>query len=206
MNPQRALLIIDVQNDFCPGGNLAVPEGDLTVPVINKLIDGFAMVMMTQDWHPPEHHSFASAHAKRKAYETIQTSYGEQILWPEHCIQGTKGAEFHRELRVDAAHFILRKGYRQAIDSYSAFFENDHKTATGLAGLAKELSVEEFVVTGLATDFCVKWSVLDGLRLGFKMSVVEDAVRGIDLEGSVEQAWEEMGEAGARRVNAGALI
>ena len=195
----QALLIVDVQQDFCPGGKLAVANGGDVVPVINALMKHFAVVVMTQDWHPEGHQSFASSHPGCLPFETIAMDYGKQVLWPDHCVQGTSGASFHEDLQTNAATIIIRKGYHPRIDSYSAFFENDGKTKTGLAGLAQELGITEFVVTGLATDFCIKWTVLDGLRLGFGMTVVEDAVLGIDLDGSVQLAWDEMLQAGAGR-------
>ena len=193
----KALLIIDVQNDFCPGGNLAVPEGDAVVPIINKLIDQFDIIIQTQDWHPANHSSFASNHAGKNPYDTIELEYGTQVLWPNHCIQNSLGAAFHPELNTEKTQVIIRKGFRAKIDSYSTFFENDKITATGLSGYLRERGVEELYATGLATDFCVKWSILDGLQEGFKMFLVQDAVRGIDLNGSLQSALDEMKEKGA---------
>ncbi|HEX6982154.1 MAG TPA: bifunctional nicotinamidase/pyrazinamidase [Balneolaceae bacterium] len=197
----KALLIVDVQNDFCPGGALAVPGGDQIIPVINKLAQAFDSVIQTQDWHPKGHSSFASSHKDKEPYEIIEMPYGQQVLWPDHCVQGNKGAAFHPELEVERTQLIIRKGFRKNIDSYSAFYENDQKTTTGLAGYLNERGVEELYVTGLASDFCVKWSVLDGLNEGFDVYVIEDAVKGIDIEGSVDQAWNEMLEAGAKKVS-----
>ncbi len=193
----NALLIIDVQNDFCPGGALAVPDGDQVIPVINRMVESFGHVIQTQDWHPKDHSSFASSHEGKNPYDTIQVDYGEQILWPDHCVQGTNGAEFHSKLETNKSEVIIRKGFRKKIDSYSAFFENDKKTKTGLSGYLKERGVSDLYVCGLATDFCVKWSVLDGIKEGFTIHVLEDAVKGIDIEGSVEKAWKEMKSAGA---------
>jgi nicotinamidase/pyrazinamidase len=193
----KALLIIDVQNDFCPGGALAVPEGDLVVPIINEMINSFNHVIQTQDWHPVEHHSFASSHDGKDPYDTIQADYGEQILWPDHCIQGTNGAEFHPRLNTHKSEVIIRKGFRPEIDSYSTFFENDHETKTGLTGYLNERGITDLFVCGLATDFCVKWSVLDGIKEGFTIHIIKDAVKGIDIDGSVDAAWDEMKRAGA---------
>ena len=192
----KALIIVDVQNDFCEGGALEVPNGSSVVPVINKLIDRFDAIIQTQDWHPAGHHSFASSHDGKSPYETVELDYGTQVLWPDHCVQGTKGAEFHKDLQTDKSQVIIRKGFRAPIDSYSTFYENDQKTKTGLTGYLKDRGITDLYVTGLATDFCVKWSVLDGIEEGFNVHIVEDAVRGIDLEGSLDEAWKEMKEAG----------
>ena len=192
----KALIIVDVQNDFCEGGALEVPNGSSVVPVINKLIDRFDAIIQTQDWHPAGHHSFASSHDGKTPYETVELDYGTQVLWPDHCVQGTKGAEFHKDLQTDKSQVIIRKGFRAPIDSYSTFYENDQKTKTGLTGYLKDRGITDLYVTGLATDFCVKWSVLDGIKEGFNVHIVEDAVRGIDLEGSLDEAWKEMKEAG----------
>jgi len=193
----KTLLIIDVQNDFCPGGALAVPGGDTIIPVINSLIPNFDAVIQTQDWHPEGHHSFASSHDGKDPFDTIEMDYGEQVLWPDHCVQGSSGAEFHPDLNTTKTEVIIRKGFRKEIDSYSTFYENDQKTPTGLTGYLKERGISELYVAGLATDFCVKWSVIDGLREEFKVHIIEDAVKGIDINGSVEQAWKEMKDAGA---------
>jgi len=193
----KTLLIIDVQNDFCPGGALAVPGGDTIIPVINSLIPDFDAVIQTQDWHPEGHHSFASSHEGKDPYDTVEMDYGDQVLWPDHCVQGTRGAEFHPDLNTTKTEVIIRKGFRKEIDSYSTFYENDQKTPTGLTGYLRERGISEIYVAGLATDFCVKWSVIDGLKEEFTVHVIEDAVKGIDMDGSVEQAWKEMKDAGA---------
>lgn len=202
----QALLIIDVQNDFCPGGALEVPRGDQIIPVINKLSRNFEVVLQTQDWHPEGHSSFATSHEGKEPFETIEMPYGQQVLWPEHCVQGSSGAEFNPQLETDRSQMIIRKGFRREIDSYSAFYENDEKTTTGLTGYLRERDIDTLYTVGLATDFCVKWSVLDGLKEGFDITVVEDAVKGIDIEGSVEQAWNEMLEAGAQKISSKDLL
>lgn len=194
----KALLIVDVQNDFCPGGALEVPRGDEVVPVINKLSRHFDYVIQTQDWHPKGHLSFASSYETKNPFSTVQLDYGEQVLWPDHCVQGTQGAAFHPELNTKATQLIIRKGFRKHIDSYSAFYENDNVTPTGLKGYLHEREIDKLFVVGLATDFCVKWTVIDGLKLGFDVTVVEDAVRGIDIDGSVDEAWKEMKSQGAK--------
>lgn len=193
----KTLLIIDVQNDFCPGGSLEVPEGDKVVPVINKLTEKFGHIIQTQDWHPDGHSSFASSHRGKEPFEAIEVDYGEQVLWPDHCIQGSIGAEFHPDLNTKRTEAVIRKGFRKKVDSYSTFYENDQKTRTGLTGYLKNRDISELYVCGLATDFCVKWSVLDGLKEGFRIHVINDAVRGIDMNGSVDKAWSEMKDAGA---------
>jgi len=193
----RALIIVDVQNDFCPGGALEVPHGDQVVPVINNLIPRFDNIIQTQDWHPKGHWSFASAYQGKEPFETTTLDYGDQVLWPDHCVQGEKGSEFHRDLHTTPTQLVVRKGFRKSIDSYSAFYENDFKTKTGLTGYLRDRELDTLYVTGLATDFCVKWSVLDGLKEGFKVYVVKDAIRGIDINGSEQQAHEEMKQAGA---------
>ncbi len=202
----KALLIVDIQNDFCPGGALAVPNGDTVVPIVNKLIDRFDVVIQTQDWHPAGHSSFASSHEEKNPYETIEVYYGTQILWPDHCVQGTEGADFHPDLNTKKTQVIIRKGFRKAIDSYSTFFENDQKTTTGLTGYLKQRRITDLYIVGLATDFCVKWSVLDGIDEGFTMHVVEDAVQGIDLEGSLDAAWIEMKEKGTKITTSDQLL
>ncbi|PYQ12780.1 MAG: bifunctional nicotinamidase/pyrazinamidase [Acidobacteria bacterium] len=194
------LLAIDVQNDFCPGGALAVPRGDEVVPVMNRLARRFRHVALTQDWHPRGHVSFASSHPGRAPYERIQVAYGEQVLWPDHCVPGTPGAELHPGLDTLAADLIVRKGNDPRIDSYSAFYENDHRTSTGLAGYLRERGGRRLFLAGLATDFCVQYSALDARREGFDVFVVEDGVRGIDLDGSLAAAWTRMAAAGVRRV------
>jgi len=179
------LLVVDIQNDFCSDGRLAVPRGNEVVPVINRLATNFKHVVLTQDWHPAGHLSFASAHPGRKPYDTIAVAYGPQILWPDHCVQGTLGAEFHKHLRVAHAELILCKGYHREIDSYSAFHENDRRTRTGLAGYLRERGFTRVFVAGLAFDFCVRYSSEDARHEGFEVVVVEDACRGIDISGSM---------------------
>jgi nicotinamidase/pyrazinamidase len=195
-----AVLVIDTQNDFCPGGALAVPRGDDVVPVVNRLARLFKHAVFTQDWHPPGHVSFASSHPGRKPFETIRVSYGEQVLWPDHCIAGTRGAEFHPALDTTRAALIVRKGHDPAVDSYSALYENDHRTSTGLAGYLRERGWRRLFLAGLATDFCVQYSALDARREGFEVFVIEDAVRGIDLGGTLAQAWTRMAAAGVGRL------
>ncbi|WP_416914961.1 MAG: bifunctional nicotinamidase/pyrazinamidase [Roseicyclus sp.] len=192
----HALLVIDVQNDFCPGGALAVPEGDAIVPGINALMDEFATVILTQDWHPADHLSFASQHRGRAPMELTQMPYGPQVLWPDHCVQGTHGAEFHPGLRVSRAELILRKGFRRKIDSYSAFFENDKTTPTGLEGYLRTRGITALTLVGLATDFCVNFSAVDAARLGFDVTVRQDLCRAIDFDGSLAAAQDGMGQAG----------
>ncbi len=196
----KTLVIVDVQNDFCPGGALEVPDGDKVVPVINKLIDRYDAVIQTQDWHPTGHSSFASSHSDKEPFETIDMPYGTQVLWPDHCVQGTKGAEFHPELITNKSNLIIRKGFSRDIDSYSAFYENDHETPTGLHGYLKNRQLFELHFCGLATDFCVKWSVVDALKYDYDVKVITDAIKGIDLDGSVKAAMQEMEEAGAEFV------
>ena len=191
-----ALIVVDVQNDFCPGGALAVAGGDEVVPVINNLMPQFEHRVFTQDWHPPSHSSFAGAHEGKNPFDTVTASYGPQVLWPDHCVQGTTGAEFHPELNTDGARMVIRKGYRKAIDSYSAFFENDKTTPTGLDGYLRTLNVSSLVLTGLATDFCVYYSAMDAMSLGFDVRLVLSACRGINLEGSLENALQDMKAAG----------
>jgi nicotinamidase/pyrazinamidase len=181
------LLLVDVQNDFCPGGALAVPRGDEIVPLVNRLAARFRHVVLTQDWHPRGHGSFASTHPGKKPYETVELSYGTQVLWPDHCVQGTRGADFRADLDVPHAELVLRKGYHREIDSYSAFVENDRKTATGLAGYLRGRGFVRAFIAGLAFDFCVRYSAEDAHRQGFNVVVVEDACRGIDVAGSVEE-------------------
>jgi nicotinamidase/pyrazinamidase len=179
------LLVVDVQNDFCPEGALAVPRGDEVVPVINRLAGRFANVVLTQDWHPPGHASFASSHRGRRPYDIVEAFYGPQTLWPDHCVQGTPGADFHLSLNIPHAALVLRKGMRRAIDSYSAFFENDRKTPTGLVGYLRERNLTRIFLAGLAFDFCVRYSAEDAISSGFTAAVIEDACRGIDIEGSM---------------------
>jgi nicotinamidase/pyrazinamidase len=179
------LLVIDVQNDFCPGGALAVPRGDEVVPIVNRLASRFPNVVLTQDWHPADHLSFASAHPGRKPFEIVIAAYGPQVLWPDHCVQETPGAAFHPSLTIPHAALVLRKGIRRTIDSYSAFYENDRKTPTGLVGYLRERNLTKIFLAGLAFDFCVRYSAEDAARSGFAVAVIEDACRGIDMEGSV---------------------
>jgi nicotinamidase/pyrazinamidase len=193
------LLVVDVQNDFIPGGALAVKDGDQVIAVINRLAPAFARVVLTQDWHTPGHVSFASSHPGKKPFETIELPYGTQVLWPDHCVQGTPGAALHKDLNIAHAELIIRKGYRKQIDSYSAFLEADGKTHTGLAGYLKERGLRNVYLVGLATDFCVGWSAVDARKAGFGATVIEDACRGIDANGSLAKAWESMKKAGVKR-------
>ncbi|MEI8266324.1 MAG: bifunctional nicotinamidase/pyrazinamidase [Betaproteobacteria bacterium] len=195
-----ALLVIDVQNDFCPGGGLAVADGDAVVPVINRLLPHFDEVLLTQDWHPSGHGSFASAHPGRAAFETAQMPYGAQTLWPDHCVQGTPGAAFHPSLNTTPARLVIRKGFRPGIDSYSAFFENDRTTPTGLTGYLRERGLKRLFLCGLATDYCVAYSALDARAQGFEVTVLLDACRAIDLGGSLGAAVEQMHAAGVELI------
>ena len=197
--PTDALLVTDVQNDFCPGGALAVPDGDAVVPIVNRLAKSFAHVLLTQDWHPADHLSFASQHAGRKPFETIDLPYGKQVLWPDHCVQATSGAAFHEDLALPKAELVIRKGYRRGVDSYSAFCEADGQTPTGLAGYLRERGLTRVFLVGLATDFCVHFSAIDARRRGFAAIVIEDACRAIDLDGSLAAAWSAMSQAGVER-------
>jgi nicotinamidase/pyrazinamidase len=192
------LVVVDVQNDFCPGGALAVEGGNQIVPLVNRLIEAHEHVVLTQDWHPPDHSSFASRHESRRAFETIEASYGPQTLWPDHCVQGSRGAEFHPALNWTRAELILRKGFRRSIDSYSAFYENDRVTPTGLGGYLRERAIKHVVLAGLATDYCVGFSALDARKLGFTVTVIESACRAIDLEGSLARMKEEWTRAGVK--------
>jgi nicotinamidase-related amidase len=202
----RVLLIIDVQNDFCPGGSLAVDGGDEVVAVINRILPRFSRVVATQDWHPADHVSFASSHPGRKPLDVVDAGGIEQVLWPDHCIQGTRGAELHPRLEVGRIELVMRKGLRRALDSYSAFFENDHRTDTGLRFYLKGMRTREVVICGLATDYCVRASALDARRIGLAVTLVEDACRGVDYpKGSVEKALEEMRKAGVRVTESAAL-
>lgn len=199
------LLVVDVQNDFIPGGSLAVAGGDAIVPVINRVARHFEHVALTQDWHPAGHASFASSHPGKAPFDTLALPYGAQTLWPDHCVQGTFGAAFHDELDVPHAELVIRKGYQPAVDSYSAFFAADRTTPTGLNGYLRERGFAHVVLAGLATDFCVAWSALDARRLGFAVTVLEDACRGIDLDGSLDAAWHDMTAAGVERASAAAI-
>ena len=200
------LIVVDVQNDFCPGGELAVPKGDEIVPLVNRLIDAFDHVVLTQDWHPRGHSSFASSHKGQAPFSSVRMPYGDQTLWPDHCVQGTPGAEFHPGLVWSKAELIIRKGFRTAIDSYSAFYENDRATPTGLGGYLKERGLQKLVIVGLATDYCVAYSALDARRLGFEVAVVLDACRAIDLNGSLAWAQDEMRKAGVTLAESARLV
>jgi nicotinamidase/pyrazinamidase len=191
----HALIVIDVQNDFCPGGSLAVAGGDKVVPGINALMDEFETVILTQDWHPRGHKSFASSHAQRQAFEVIEMPYGPQVLWPDHCVRGTFGAAFHPDLRTDG-NLIIRKGFRSEIDSYSAFFENDRQTATGLEGYLRNRGLDTVTLVGLATDFCVAYSAIDAAKLDFGVTVRMDLCRAIDLDGSLARMINDMRRSG----------
>jgi nicotinamidase/pyrazinamidase len=203
---RSALLVIDVQNDFTPGGQLAVPEGDLIVPLINRLARQFTQVVVAQDWHPTGHASFASSHPGHQPYDVIQLPYGEQTLWPDHCVQSTPGAEFHRELDLPHAQLIIRKGCNPDIDSYSAFLEADRRTTTGLSGYLKEREIDTVYMVGLALDFCVMFSALDARAAGFNTYVVMDACRAIDLNGSLAAAIERMQSAGVGLIQSTELV
>ena len=200
------LAVIDVQNCFVPGGTLAVPDGDTIIPIINRLAPAFRNVVLTQDWHTKGHISFASSHPGKKPFETVTLPYGPQVLWPDHGIQGTLDAELHKELRIPHAQLIIRKGYRQHVDSYSAFLEADRKTRTGLTGYLQERGFRRIFLVGLATDFCVAWSALDARRSGFEALVIEDATRGIDAGGSLATAWSNMARAGVRRITSSDVV
>jgi len=200
LDEHDALLVVDLQNDFVPGGALAVPGGDEVVPVANAVARRFVNVVLTQDWHPPHHISFASSHPGKVPFEHIRLPYGEQVLWPDHCIQGTPGAAFHSGLDIPHAQLVVRKGYHSDVDSYSTFVEADGKHTTGLAGYLRERGVRRIFLCGLATDFCVAWSAADGRRAGFEVVVIEDACRAIDTGGSLAGAWEGMRSAGVVRI------
>jgi nicotinamidase/pyrazinamidase len=205
MNDNSVLLVMDVQNDFVPGGALAVPRGDEVAPIVNRLAARFANVILTQDWHPPNHISFASRHAGRKPFETVELSYGTQILWPDHCVQGSRGAEFHVALAVNQAQAVVRKGYHAHTDSYSALLEADRVTPTGLAGMLRERGIRRVYCCGLATDFCVAWSALDAQAAGFETWVIEDACRAIDTGGSLAAARRDLAAAGVRMIDSDKL-
>jgi nicotinamidase/pyrazinamidase len=205
ITPDSVLLVVDVQNSFVPGGSLAVPRGDEVVPAINALMRRFENVVLTQDWHPPGHISFASAHPGKQPFETIALPYGPQVLWPDHCVQGSAGAAFHPALEMACAQLVIRKGYHRHCDSYSAFVEADRKTATGLAGYLRDRGLKRVFACGLATDFCVAWSAADARAAGFESVVIEDACRAIDTGGSLAAAWRQLAEAGVDRTTSGAL-
>ena len=206
VNEHDVLLVVDIQNDFCPGGALAVPEGDRIVPLVNRLAGCFSHVILTQDWHPAGHESFASSHPGKAPYDMVTVGYGPQVLWPDHCVQGTPGAAFHAGLDIPHAELVLRKGYRRAIDSYSAFYGNDHATPTGLGGYLRERGLTRVVLAGLALDFCVRYSAEDARNEGFAVTVVEDACRGIDINGSMDDARRSFARSGVKIVPADAII
>lgn len=197
----HALVVIDVQNDFCPGGLLAVDRGDEIIPTVNRLIEESENVILTQDWHPANHSSFASTHPRARPFDTVEMAYGLQTLWPDHCVQGSHGAGFHPDLQWTRAQLVIRKGFRIGIDSYSAFFENDHKTPTGLGGYLRERNIGSLTLVGLATDFCVAYSALDAVAQGFQVRVRLDACRGIDLNGSMDIMLERMKQAGVELID-----
>ena len=196
-----ALIAVDLQNDFCSGGSLAVPGGEEVVPLVNALGRNFSTVVLTQDWHPAGHASFASSHPGREPFEVIEMPYGPQVLWPDHCVQGQAGADFHPAMELSMAQAVIRKGFHRGVDSYSGFVEADGRTPTGLAGYLRERGVGRIVIAGLATDFCVNWTAQDAVRGGFEVLVVEEACRAIDLDGSLDRAWAEMNALGVRRVS-----
>jgi nicotinamidase/pyrazinamidase len=200
-----ALIVVDVQNGFCDGGNLAVAGGAQVVPIINRLAPAFANIVVTQDWHPAGHASFASAHLGKAAFDTTEMFYGSQVLWPDHCVQGTPDAELHADLHLPTAQLIIRKGFHAGIDSYSAFMEADRQTQTGLQAYLKQRGIRSVYVVGLATDFCVAWTALDARTAGFETSVVEDACRAIDMNGSLAAAWEHMQSQGVKRLQSSDL-
>jgi len=200
-----ALVVVDVQNDFLPGGALAVPRGDEIVPVVNRLGAQFGVVVLTQDWHPAGHASFASSHPGKRPFQTVRMPYGEQILWPDHCVQGSAGAAFAAGLDLPHAQVVIRKGHHRKVDSYSAFLEADRKTKTGLDGYLASRGVQQVFCVGLATDFCVAWTALDARRFGLQAAVIEDACRALDTAGSLEAAWKAMQKAGVRRLSSASL-
>jgi nicotinamidase/pyrazinamidase len=208
IKPDRksALLVVDVQNCFLPGGTLPVKDGNQVIPVINRLAGSFDNIVVTQDWHTPGHASFATTHAGKKPFETAELTYGTQVLWPDHCVQGTRDAELGQELQLPTAQLLIRKGYHKDTDSYSAFIEADKKTRTGLDGYLKSRGIETVYVTGLATDFCVAWTAMDARTLGFNATVIEDATRAIDLNGSLAKAWEEMAAKGVKRISSSEIL
>lgn len=200
MQKNAVLIVVDVQNGFTPGGNLAVDNADGIIPNINTIGTSFENIVITQDWHPENHISFAQNHENKNPFETIELDYGTQVLWPSHCVQGTHDAELHPNLNLPTAQLIIRKGFHSHIDSYSAFMEADQKTTTGLAGYLKERAIDTVYVVGIATDFCVAWTAIDATKFGFNTFVIEDATKGIDLNGSLEQAWQKMFAAGVKRI------
>lgn len=204
--PDAALIVVDVQNGFCDGGNLAVAGGAQVVPIINRLAPAFANIVVTQDWHPAGHASFASAHPGKTAFDTTEMFYGSQVLWPDHCVQGTPDAALHADLHLPTAQLIIRKGFHAGIDSYSAFMEADRQTQTGLEAYLKQRGIRSVYVVGLATDFCVAWTALDASAAGFDTSVVEDACRAIDMNGSLAAAWEQMQSQGVNRLQSSGFL
>ncbi len=206
IGPDDVLVVVDVQYDFLPGGNLAVAGGDEIVPLINKLAGKFKNVVLTQDWHPKDHISFASQHAGKAAFDTIELDYGTQVLWPDHCVWDSHGAEISKDLKIPHAQLVIRKGYNRAIDSYSGFQEADRETLTGLAGYLGERDLGRLYIVGLATDFCVAWTAIDGAAGGFDVTVIEDATRAIDANGSLEKAWADMDEAGVQRIQSREIL
>lgn len=203
---QTVLIVVDVQNGFTPGGNLAVANADEIIPKINQLAQKFEHIVLTQDWHPDQHISFADNHPNKKPFETIELDYGRQVLWPKHCVQGTHDAEFHPDLNIPTAQLIIRKGCHQNIDSYSAFMEADRKTPTGLNGYLREHQINTVFIVGIATDFCVAWTAIDAAELGFDTYVIEDACKAIDLNGSLQQAWQDMSQKGVHRIEASSIL
>lgn len=203
---QSVLIVVDVQNGFTPGGNLAVANADEIIPKINQLAQKFEHIVLTQDWHPDQHISFADNHPNKKPFETIELDYGRQVLWPKHCVQGTHDAEFHPDLNIPTAQLIIRKGCHQNIDSYSAFMEADRKTPTGLNGYLREHQINTVYIVGIATDFCVAWTAIDAAELGFDTYVIEDACKAIDLNGSLQQAWQDMSQKGVHRIEASSIL
>ena len=201
-----ALIVVDVQNGFTPGGNLAVAKADQIIPIINQLAKKFEHIVLTQDWHPEQHISFADNHDNKVPFETIKLPYGTQVLWPKHCVQGTHDAEFHPDLDVPTAQLIIRKGFHADIDSYSAFMEADRKTPTGLKGYLTEHQIDTVYIVGIATDFCVAWTALDAAQMGFKTYVIEDACKAIDLDGSLQSAWQRMLEQGIERIQSTTIL
>jgi nicotinamidase/pyrazinamidase len=201
-----ALIVVDVQNCFLPGGSLAVKEGDQVIPVINRIAKGFQNVVMTQDWHTPHHVSFASSHPGQKPFDVVKLSYGDQVLWPDHCVQGTEGAQLAKDLEIPNAELIIRKGFHNDVDSYSAFLEADKETHTGLASYLKERQIDTVFIAGLATDFCVAWTAIDARHAGLTAYVVEDACRGIDVGGSLAKAWADMTAAGVTKIQSSDLV
>lgn len=200
MQKNTALIVVDVQNGFTPGGNLAVAHADQIIPGINQLGQYFKNIVLTQDWHPADHISFAENHQGHVPYDSIELSYGTQVLWPAHCVQGTKDAELHPDLNLPSAQLVIRKGFHQHIDSYSAFMEADQQTSTGLAGYLRERGIDTVFVVGIATDFCVAWTAMDARKLGFETYVIADLTKGIDLQGSLQHAWQEMLAKGVKRI------